>query len=75
MLPYLLEERAPLWELDPPGAYLGLHGGHTRAHLVRAAVEGVCAQLRLVVDRVDAVEPVRSVRVTAVSSARRCGVR
>ncbi len=64
MLPYLLEERAPLWELDPPGAYLGLHGGHTRAHLVRAAVEGVCAQLRLVVDRVDAVEPVRSVRVT-----------
>jgi gluconokinase len=64
MLPYLLEERAPLWELHPSGAYLGLHSGHTRAHLMRAAVEGVGAQLRLVVDRLDAVEPITSVRVT-----------
>jgi gluconokinase len=64
MLPYLLEERAPLWEMHPPGAYLGLHAGHTRAHLLRAAVEGVGAQLRLIVDRLDAVEPITSVRVT-----------
>jgi gluconokinase len=64
MLPYLLAERAPLWDLDLPGAYLGLRRGHTREYLVRAAVEGVCLQMRLVLDRLDAVEPVTSVRAT-----------
>lgn len=64
MLPYLLAERAPLWDPDLPGAYLGLRRQHTRAHLVRAAIEGVCAQLRLIVDRLDAIEPVRSVCAT-----------
>ena len=47
MLPYLLAERAPLWDPDLPGAYLGLRREHTRAHLVRAAVEGVCLQMRV----------------------------
>ncbi len=64
MLPYLLAERGPLWDPDLPGAYLGLRRRHTRAHLVRAAIEGVCVQMRLIVDRLDAVEPVRSVRAT-----------
>src|SRR5213078_248786 len=30
MLPYLLAERAPLWDPDVPGAYLGLRRDHTR---------------------------------------------
>jgi gluconokinase len=64
MLPYLLAERAPLWDPDLLGAYLGLRHEHTRAHLVRAAVEGVCLQMRLILDRLDQVEPVSSVRVT-----------
>ena len=64
MLPYLLSERAPLWDPDLPGAYLGLRRHHTRAHLVRAAVEGVCLQLSAVVDRLDQIEPVTSVRAT-----------
>jgi gluconokinase len=64
MLPYLLAERAPLWDPDLPGAYLGLRRAHTRAHLVRAAMEGVCLQMRTIVDQLDAVKPVESVRVT-----------
>ena len=64
MVPYLLAERAPLWDPAVPGAYLGLRQAHTRAHLVRAAVEGVCLQLRVVLDQLDRLEPVRSVRVT-----------
>ena len=64
MLPYLLSERAPLWDPDLPGAYLGLRREHTRAHLVRAAVEGVCLQLSLLVDELDRIEPVTSVRAT-----------
>ncbi|MFN8205050.1 MAG: gluconokinase [Solirubrobacteraceae bacterium] len=64
MLPHLLAERAPLWDPDLPGAYLGLRRRHTRAHLVRAAVEGVCRQMRLLLDRLDDVSAVRAVRVT-----------
>ena len=64
MLPYLLPERAPLWDPDLPGAYVGLRTRHTRAHLVRAAVEGVCLQMRLILDALDEIEPVTSVRAT-----------
>ena len=64
MLPYLLPERAPWWDPDLPGAYLGLRGSHTRAHLARAALEGVCLQTRLVLDTLDALRPVTSVRAT-----------
>ncbi|MGY1814931.1 gluconokinase [Blastococcus sp. SYSU D00820] len=64
MLPYLVAERAPLWDPDVPGAYLGLQRRHGRGHLVRAAVEGVALQLAAVVDLLDGVEPVREVRAT-----------
>lgn len=64
MLPYLLAERAPLWDPDLPGAYLGLRRGHTRAHLIRAAIEGVCRQLAVITDRLDRIAGVSSVRVT-----------
>ncbi len=48
MLPYLLSERAPHWSSLPQGAYVGLTRAHGRGHLVRAALEGVCQQLGLV---------------------------
>ncbi|MFG1887487.1 gluconokinase [Micromonospora sp. NPDC049051] len=54
MLPYLLHERAPHWSALPRGAYVGLTNGHRRAHLVRAALEGVCQQLALVLASVRA---------------------
>ncbi|BFU44142.1 gluconokinase [Krasilnikovia sp. MM14-A1004] len=64
-LPYLLGERAPWWRPGLRGAYLGLGREHGRAHLVRAAVEGVCQQLALVRDTVaDEGIPVTEVRAT-----------
>ena len=54
MLPYLAGERAPRWSGDPYGALLGLTQRHGRAHLARAALEGVCLQLRLVLDAMQA---------------------
>ena len=48
MLPYLLSERAPHWSAIPQGAYVGLSRAHRREHLIRAALEGVCLQLGLV---------------------------
>lgn len=64
MLPYLLAERAPLWSPALAGAYLGLRSAHGRAHLVRAALEGTCMQLRLILSRLDQVMPVQHVRAT-----------
>ncbi|MEU5912901.1 gluconokinase [Micromonospora sp. NPDC047527] len=63
MLPYLHSERAPHWSALPRGAYVGLTHGHRREHLVRAALEGVCQQLALVLSSVRAAgNEVREIR-------------
>ena len=65
MLPYLLSERAPHWSALPRGAYVGLTRAHRREHMVRAAVEGVCLQLALVLRSLrEAGGEVRELRAT-----------
>src|SRR3954454_11900857 len=65
MLPYLLSERAPQWSALPQGAYVGLSRAHRRGHLVRAALEGVCLQLSLVLQSMRAAGlEVRELRAT-----------
>lgn len=64
VLPYLLSERAPLWDPDVQGAVLGLRRRHGRGHLVRAAVEGVALQLSAVLSRLEALHPVEGLRGT-----------
>jgi gluconokinase len=65
MLPYLLSERAPHWSTVARGAYIGLTRHHDRGHLVRAALEGVCLQLAVVLASVrDAGNEVREIRAT-----------
>ncbi|MFL6128158.1 MAG: gluconokinase [Mycobacteriales bacterium] len=65
MLPYLLSERAPHWSSLPRGGYIGLTREHGRGHLVRAAIEGVCQQLALVLQSMRAAgNEVREMRAT-----------
>lgn len=65
MLPYLFGERAPRWGGPARGAYIGLTHAHGKGHLTRAALEGVCLQLSLVLDAIrEADAPVREVRAT-----------
>jgi gluconokinase len=65
MLPYLLSERAPHWSASARGAYVGLTRHHRRPHLVRAALEGVCQQLALVLAALrDAGNEVHAIRAT-----------
>jgi sugar (pentulose or hexulose) kinase len=45
-LPYLMGERSPIWDPAARGAYIGLSSHHTRAHLYRAALEGVALAFR-----------------------------
>ena len=64
MLPYVLSERAPLWDPTLTGAFLGIRAHHGRGHFIRAALEGVCLQLYAIVDSLDSVAEVWAVRAT-----------
>lgn len=64
-LPYLTGERAPQWSAAPSGVMFGLRYHHGRGHLVRAGLEGVAHQLRLVTDAlVDCGHPITRLRAT-----------
>ncbi|TDL99032.1 gluconokinase [Macrococcus brunensis] len=43
--PYLSGERAPLWNSDVRGSYIGLTLAHQKEHMIRAALEGVLYNL------------------------------
>ena len=45
MLPYLMGERTPIWDVYARGVIFGLTLSHTKAHLVRAAMESVAYAL------------------------------
>jgi len=40
-VPYLLGERAPIWDASAKGTLLGIQIIHTQAHLIRATMEGI----------------------------------
>ena len=44
-LPYLMGERAPIWDPRARGTFVGLARHHGRAHLARAVLEGVAFSL------------------------------
>ena len=47
-LPYLLGERSPHWNPKARGAYFGLTVQHTRADIIRATMEGITFNLRVI---------------------------
>jgi len=49
-LPYLLGERSPRWNPLARGAFIGLTIRHTRADMIRAVLEGVTMNLRVILD-------------------------
>jgi xylulokinase len=49
-LPYLLGERSPHWNPRARGAFIGLTVRHTRADMIRAVLEGVTMNLRVILD-------------------------
>ena len=40
-LPYLLGERAPLWNSEACGVFFGIDSTHTQTHFTRAVMEGI----------------------------------
>ncbi len=45
VLPFLMGERTPIWDVDARGVVFGLSLNHTRGHLVRAMMESVAYAL------------------------------
>lgn len=44
-LPYLLGERAPLWNANARGVYFGVNITHEQSHFVRATIEGILFEI------------------------------
>lgn len=44
-LPFVMGERAPLWDPNVTGAFLGIRSHHSRAHFQRAVLEGMLFNL------------------------------
>lgn len=49
-LPYLLGERSPRWNPRARGGFVGLTVRHNRADMVRATLEGITMNLRVILD-------------------------
>jgi xylulokinase len=63
-LPYLAGERAPIWDPEARGVFMGLGLETGRAELARAVVEGICFAIRDVIAVMEeAGAPVRNLRV------------
>jgi gluconokinase len=44
-LPYLLGERAPIWDANARGVYFGINIKHERQHFIRAVIEGIIYEI------------------------------
>jgi gluconokinase len=51
--PYLAGERAPIWDANASGSFVGLTLRHTKAHLIRAVLEGIAFNLNLVLQALE----------------------
>jgi xylulokinase len=52
-LPHLLGERAPLWDSEVRGGFVGLGSDHSLAHLCRAVLEGVAFSMRHLLEEIE----------------------
>lgn len=52
-LPYLLGERAPIWDGNARACFVGANYNHTRAHFLRAVMEGVIFSVNSVVQALE----------------------
>ena len=64
-LPYLYGERAPIWNTHTSGVYFNIKPAHTRAHFLRAGLEGICFALYDVLNSLeDASELIEQINIS-----------
>jgi len=59
-LPYLYGERAPLYDASARGGFHGLAARHMQAHFVRATMEGVLFNLKIIAEALEVRQPIRT---------------
>jgi gluconokinase len=52
MLPYVLGERAPIYNAEARGAFIGISVAHSRLHFQRALLEGICFALKDILETI-----------------------
>lgn len=52
-VPFLLGERAPVYDPDASGVFWGLKMHHTKIHFQRALLEGICFELKWILETVE----------------------
>ncbi|GAA0531709.1 gluconokinase [Chitinophaga japonensis] len=64
-LPYLLGERAPVWDPHAKGAFIGIQPQHTAMHFMRAMLEGVAFGLLSIAEALqETAGPIRKISVS-----------
>lgn len=64
-LPYLYGERAPIWNSHTSGVYFNIKPAHTKAHFLRAGLEGICFALYDVLNSLeDASELINKINIS-----------
>lgn len=53
-IPYVYGERAPVWDASANASFTGIHAGHTKAHFLRAILEGVALSLYRITQVIEA---------------------
>jgi gluconokinase len=56
-LPFLAGERAPYWNSNLRGAYIGISDYHEKSHFARALLEGICYDMKDVLEAVKDLVP------------------
>ena len=63
-LPYILGERAPIWNSEACGVFFGMTAQHHRAHFTRAVIEGISMALYHVSRALEKNEPISQINVS-----------
>lgn len=63
-LPYLMGERAPLWNKSARGVFFGIGRHHRRPHFLRAVFEGAAFSVKSLVDEVEQSYSISQLRVS-----------
>ena len=64
MLPCFTGERAPYWNSELRGMFFGLSLNHSRSHMIRAAMEGICYSMNAVLQALKEFGSIEDIRVS-----------
>lgn len=64
LLPFFTGERAPYWNSELRGMFFGLSLNHSRSHMIRAAMEGICFSLNCVLNALKDFGDIKDIRIS-----------